>query len=520
MAADGPAAGPPFTADLGPGAPEAGAARQGCAAAGKESLAAAASVLCDLASQGCAVSADGEVRVTPALVAADVAGEKARIRRQELVRRDEQLAVPSVRKFVAGMERPRENRGAFVSVYSLMRDGRELRAALKGAAGNDPAALRAAVDPYVQVVVTGERDAHTGLLLSDVWRYFRHTWSNYYATTPGRTMQVLVRGRAARFHPVIGIAALSSAIVQIRERDDWIGWQPGRFLEALAAEPTDQMARWVTARLERGLAELYLDDLLEDGLYWPGIWESPAPDAAERLVKEAKARRQQHHRFARKTDFKSKAGKADDETWRLRAESDLFRSKRCLALADLLRMQAALRPFLWPRPTAGGLRRALDDAQGRKAIAGVLRRAKAESVGTEIADLAVCGAVAPYNAVLGGKLVSMLAVSPTVVRAYRDKYTGYQSEIASAMAGRPIRRPANLAFIGTTSLYGAGASQYNRIRVPAAVLGGTGDITYRVLGRSKAYGTSHLSAESVRALVGLSEQSQTGTRVNSISARA
>lgn len=499
--------------------PRVQAARRACAAAGKASLAAAGSVLCDLASQGWAVEAGDVVRVTPALAVADVAGEKERIRRQELVKRDEQLSVPSVRRFVTSMERPREYRGAFVSVFSLMRDGRELRAALEDVAAKaqqDPSSLRTAVDPYVQVVRPGERDQHTGLLLGDVWRYFRHTWTNYYATTPGRTMQLLVRDRAAPFHPVIGIAALSSAIVQIKERDDWIGWQPDKFLAALAARPTDRMARWVTARLDRALSELYLDDLVKDGLYWPDIWESPSADAIERLAKEAKARRQQHHRFARKADFKSRSGKGDDETWRLRAESDLFRSKRCLVLADLLRAHAGLHPFLWPTATANGLRKALEDPQGRRAIAGILRRAKGESVGTEMADLAVCGAVAPYNAILGGKLVGMLAASPTVVRAYRDKYSGYQSEIASAMAGRPIRRSANLAFIGTTSLYGAGASQYNRIKVPAGVLDGSADIVYRELGRSKSYGTSHLSAESVNALVRLSEQSQTGIRVNSI----
>ncbi len=43
-------------------------------------------------------------------------------------------------------------------------------------------------------------------------------------------MLLLVRDRAAPFHPVIGIAALGSAIVQIKERDDWIGWQSQAFV--------------------------------------------------------------------------------------------------------------------------------------------------------------------------------------------------------------------------------------------------------------------------------------------------
>jgi hypothetical protein len=475
--------------------------------------------LYDLASQGWDVETGDQVRVRPARSADGAAAEKQRVRRQEHLKRDEQLSRPSVRAFITGMERPREYRGEFVSIVSLMRDGRELRAALESAARSAPqdaSALRAAINPYIQVVAPGERCQYTGLLLTDIWRYFRHTWTNYYATTPGRTMPLLVRDRAAKFHPVIGIAALSSAIVQIRERDDWIGWQPETFLAGLTADPTVSMARWVTARLERSLSELHLTDLIQDGLYWPPLWDTPTSDAIDRLLKEAQARRRDHYRFVRQSDFKSKSGKADAATWELRAQTDLFRSKRCLALANLLRARAALQPFLWPRPTAEGLQNALGDQQARRAIAGILRRAKAESVGTEIADLAVCGAVAPYNAILGGKLVSMLAVSPATVRAYRDKYSGYHSEIASAMAGRPIQRRANLAFIGTTSLYGSGASQYNRIRIPADVLGGTTDIEFRQLGRSRSYGTSHLSGDSVAALVRLAEQSSAGARVNSI----
>ncbi|MGW6504286.1 Druantia anti-phage system protein DruA [Nonomuraea angiospora] len=494
------------------------AARRACVSAGQASLTAAAHVLCDLAGQGWAVRADGDVWVLPEASVDDPAGEKERIRRQELVKRNEQLSQPSVRRFVTAMEKPREFRGRFVSVFSLMRDGRELSAALEKAAtrsGSDPSTLRAVIDPYIQPVATGERCQHTGLLLTDIWRYFRHTWTNYYATTPGRTLALLVRDRAAPFHPVIGIAALSSAIVQISERDHWIGWQPGPFLAGLVHEPTARMACWVAGRLERGLSELYVDDLLQDGLYWPSLWDSPTPASIEQLVKEAEVRRRDHHRFVRRADFKSRS-KGDPAIWQQRAESDLFRSKRCLALADLLRARAALIPFLSPKPTSNGLRKALEDPQGKRAIVAILRRAKAESVGTEIADLAVCGAIAPYNAILGGKLVSMLAASPAAVRAYRDKYSGYESEIASAMAGRPIQRRTNLVFIGTTSLYGSGSSQYNRIRVPAEVLGGTADIRFRELGRSKSFGTSHLSAESVTALVRLAEQSKTGVRVNSI----
>jgi hypothetical protein len=491
--------------------------RQNVLANTDRGLAAAVHIVEDLADQGWTIriGEDGLVTVAPPDSEADPAAEKHRVQRQELLKRDEQLASPSVRRFITEMESPREFNGKFVSIFSVMRDGAEITEGLReirGRKGSDYTAWQTVIDPYVQVISNGDRCAHTGLRLGDIWRYFRHTWSNHYTSTPGRTMLILVRDRAAAFHPIIGIAALGSSIVQINERDQWIGWHPDQFLADITAKPTLRVARWVVRRLEQCAGELYVDDLLADGFYWPSLWTSPNAEAIDCLEQEAAACRTNHHRFVRRSDFRS----VGDGDWRERAESDLFRSKRCLVLAQLLRARMALAPFLYPNPTTRGLREALSDVGGRRAISSVLRRAKAESVGTEMADLTVCGAVAPYNSLLGGKLVSMLAVSPTVIRAYRERYAGYASEIASSMAGRPVTRRSHLVFVGTTSLYGSGSSQYNRLRIPADVLDSRAELSFRELGRSKSFGTSHLSRRSLAALLQLSEQSRNGVRVNSI----
>ena len=110
----------------------------------------------------------------------------------------------------------------------------------------------------------------------------------------------------------------------------------------------------------------------------------------------------------------------------------------------------------------------------------------------------------------------MLAVSPTVVHAYHERYGNYASLIASSMAGRPIRRRNNLVFVGTTSLYGVHSSQYNRLSLPPDLLGGRTGLRYQKLGRSRSFGTSHLSDATVRSLVTLAEQTHNGVRVNSI----
>jgi hypothetical protein len=78
-------------------------------------------------------------------------------------------------------------------------------------------------------------------------------------------------------------------------------------------------------------------------------------------------------------------------------------------------------------------------------------------------------------------------------------------------------RTSKLVLLGTTSLYGVGSSQYNRIKIPAERLGGKVEdvIRYEELGRSEAFGTSQYSEETVDALVDLVQQSD-AQRVNSI----
>ena len=498
----------------------------------------------DLVSQGWVlkVEEDGISARFPT-IETDPATDKERIRHQELIKRNEQLATPSVYRFIKRMELPREYNGRFVSIFNLMRDGRELADTLliKGATPE-------AISPYIQILSRNDRCEHTGLLLGDVWRYFRHTWTNHYTSTPGRTMRILVRDRAAPFHPVIGIAALGSAIVQIRERDKWIGWQPQKLIEHLDRNPGQKWEIWLMRRLDEGIDSIYLDDLIEDGLYWPALWHEPTEDGIDKLRREARARREYHTRFARKSDFKNLKDYNDISVWIKRARTDLFRSKRCSALADLLIARRDLLPYLSPSsnlsptsnlsstlnlagshsagsqsngshptgPSQTGLAAALKDRTARRTIGTILRRAKADAVGTEIADLTVCGALPPYNSLIGGKLISMLALSPTVIREYHRRYCDYASQIASSLAGRPVKRRSNLVYVGTTSLYGSHSSQYNRLRLPGDVLGASDDIVFRKLGRSKTYGTSQFSNATVEALVKLTEESKTGARVNSI----
>lgn len=126
--------------------------------------------------------------------------------------------------------------------------------------------------------------------------------------------------------------------------------------------------------------------------------------------------------------------------------------------------------------------------------------------------------MAPYNVLLGGKLVCLLLASPEVVEFYRNRYGKQASIIASSMKGEAVVRAPNLVLLATTSLYGVGSSQYNRLRVPLDEVGGKAGqrLEYAELGVSKGYGSYHFSQASVDYLEVFLGRAGDGRKVNSI----
>lgn len=487
-------------------------------------LQAAIRVLTDLACQcwSIRVRDDGTLQAKrPTVNGTNPHSEKARVRAQELVKRDEQLQEPAVRKFVLGMESSRPYKGRLVSVFSLFRDGRELAGALRKVRNAPPsqksAGLRTTVDPYLQFIDDASVCEHTGLRLGDIWRYFRHTWTNQYTSTPGRWMAFLVRDRAREFHPVMGIGAIGSPIVQIHERDAWIGWDAEAFFNSIPKTRPARLRAWLDNIVENAINELFIDDLLEESLLDRRDLAEPSLKLIDDLRSYGEDQRERHRDFVQLEEHRASSSN-DENQWKIRAKTHLYRSKRALSLAEMLQARIALRKLLGDNPRANSIRDLIADPDGRRAVRTVLRKAKADRVGIAMADITVCGAVEPYSQILVGKLVSMLAASPEVILAYRDRYEEQESEIASSMAGSPVVRTPHLVLLGTASLYGVGSSQYNRLRLSAKLLGGReGEyLRFHRLGKSEAYGTSQFSSGTVEALVALVEQTSEGQRVNNI----
>jgi hypothetical protein len=469
---------------------------------------AATSILSDLHRIGWSFLVSQGADASPRIVGhrPDSTGGRGTRRDQLLAARAEALDDPGIRAFVGKLEAEKRRGHIRSSIFSLVADGRELRGRLERAGPG-------AIDAYVQLVEEGALCEYTGLLLSDVWRYFRLTWTNPPRSIPARQMRLLIRDRMAPNHAVIGIAELSGAAVKVSARDQFLGWD-GQSLGEWWGEchPAEVLA-WASGMIRTAVAEIHTADFVNDGILTQATLEQP-DEASITCLRGIESFERTRHEYLPKLHL----GKTGDVArlslleLRERAETPLFRSKRAGRLASLLSLR---RSVLSAMEAAGP--EALQVLEATGAAKRLLRLAKSRTQGTAIADLTVCGAIAPYNHLAAGKLVAALAAGPSTVAAYRRRYAGSPSVIASSMAGRPIVRDANLVAISTTSLYGMRPSQYDRIAVPLSSGGTKGDLTYSYLGggegRTKGWGTFHVSARSVRAMEAWLQRRQDRRRV-------
>src|ERR1051326_129782 len=251
----------------------------------------ARSVVVDMAAQGWALEATDEVRLTsPQLDLTKPEKVKEQIRQWHLLERDAQLQEKSVMEFVRRMEQPILYKGGWHSITSVMRDGSELAKALRPIVSlqneqEREVALAGVIQPYLQLVESDVVCAHSGLKLTDIWRYFRHTWVNPYKSLPGRSMTVLIRDAAGPNHPVIGIGALGSSMAQQTQRDQWIGWDSEIFYQRLLEKPSRKLQAWLRVSLQRLIKSIYVEDFLRSRLVSPEQMRTPEARTIDRLIR-------------------------------------------------------------------------------------------------------------------------------------------------------------------------------------------------------------------------------------------
>ncbi|MDO8655513.1 MAG: DUF4338 domain-containing protein [bacterium] len=417
------------------------------------------------------------------------------------------------------MENPSVGGVPRLSISALIADGGRLAddlGTLAGLTGDVlEARLRDAISPYLELVTEGARCRFTGHRLGDIWRYFRFYWATPPENTPGRTLLYLVRDGAQPNHPILGIASLENSPLRLSARDDFLGWTKEAFYDeilALRAFPEKIRASFerLLVLLDTAIREIDLRDLcsLEDCI-------SPSEDAIARLsdivTVSVKEKGDALKRWRERIDIGDEGDtptQSDLGDVSVEFEDALYRRKRADALGRWLTAKRAIRALLDSTDFEEAWPAFLQAEMGQAAIWASLVGLKNRHVGTSILELNVCGAIPPYNDLLGGKLVALLALSPEVVRDYRVRYGDRPSEIASRMKGTDVIRPAELVFIGTTSLFKGGSSQYNRLTLPAGLFGpNSPEIRWRLLknerhprGETRGYGTLHISRTTLMAL--------------------
>ena len=455
---------------------------------------------------------------------------------------DEQKRHPAVLDFIAKMEG--EDRSGRRSVRLLMTDGAELAARLAPAReleGEERVeALNAAVQPYLQEADKSV-DPTTGRRLREIWRYFRYSWSIPQVPTPGRQLLYLVRDGAHPAHPVIGIAALNNCPLEMGERRErYIGWHFAAIVERFTAAAREGKAaleeevRWLELQLETSLAEID----------WTNLVTADEVEAPHDAVIRRLARRSQAFSKLRETVLREVAGSTrnpfeadlwddaaappvDDDILKLEpkasvdarmhiARKQLVAKKRALALSRLLSARLAIAEHREELTDPDCAPAVLEKDKVRSAVNIVLEALKGRRAGANLLEITTCGAIAPYNRILGGKLVALLMLSPQIGADYRHRYAS-PSIISSQMKNRRVTRDSTLVYLGTTSLYVHGSSQYNRLQLPAGTIAPDQEcIRYNAIGQTSGFGTIQFSSDTSRAIDAYLAHERDFREVNSV----
>lgn len=459
--------------------------------------------------------------------------QKAAIRASLSYERQAQLKKPSVQAFIRKMERTHIFKGQSVSIFSLFANGEELANDLTAVLNISQEKLRSeaicgVIQPYLQQVIPDVRCEYTGFLLNDIWRYIRYTWSIPYNATPGRNMFYLVRDAARSFHPIIGIAGLGSSLVQLTARDNVIGWTLSSMLNRInslqfTANDAQKIVYMLRSTLQASLADISTEDLdiSDTDLINPQEEVLIRLKAVAQDAREKRIALLQKHKSFNNQDATNKVSLFPDQLENT-AENihyneqqttyNLFKAKRSESLFWLLRAKAALDNNSSDIESVEGLRTFISNQSGKQVLQTLIRENKKRKVGINMMDIIVCGAIPPYNFMLGGKLVAMLMASPQVIYDYEQKYKHHISDIASKMKNDVVYKEPKLVFLGTTSLYHSGSSQYNRISIPLA--DGQNQLKYENYGKTLGFGSVHYSEETVEALKELQEYKNDARLIN------
>ncbi|MDC0966381.1 DUF4338 domain-containing protein [Alphaproteobacteria bacterium] len=424
-------------------------------------------------------------------------GEKTEdlVRSQLHARRDASLSEPSTQKFLNHMENPSAG-STRKSIKHLIHDGANLAKQLQ-TVRNGTKKLTDVINPILQLVSADEKDKATNNYLTDIWRYCRLTWSLEHQSIPGRQMAFLIRNAAQPNNPIMAIGSLASPVLQHKLRDDWVGWTYDSVLAAYATGKLKyrDVVETASTALDEAVEKLYIADLelSENSLKQPSFRDIYH---LETIADREKINRVEVLKSKTESDYRKKVipSEMDIDGILDRTKSPLFRSKRAGQLAKILKAKRFINKLDKSKNQYEATQMLFATTEGKSALGFAIGEIRTVGAASRIADLNVCGAIPPYNHLIGGKLAALSVFSDEMQKFYRLRYKNAESEIATFMAGKPITRPTNLEVITTTSLFGAKLGQYHGLhlkknRHPSLV----SDCHWERLGLTSGEGTFHFS---------------------------
>lgn len=388
-----------------------------------------------------------------------------------------QFDIESNKKFIIKMEKERIYEGEKISIKNLIGNKDELIDKIKAFKAGDKNDI---VEPYLQIV-EDKKDIYTGYNLKEIWRYFRYTWSIPYKNTPGRNIYYLIRDKGQKYNPIIGIAALGNCVINLTPRDNYIGWTIEEIKISLENVKHDNEKIIAQSKNKIELLKGFIDNEINE-IYYKDLltcneFNNPTQETIKKLVSI----------YNDIKDIPTKAKTNHGEINYLEeTQMILYKKKRSLELSKLFEAKLILGKL----NSEVNLLEIIDKSIYKKAINIALKANRKVKIGSNIMEIIVCGSIPPYNELLGGKLVSLMITSPVVIKDYRNRYKNQVSEIASRMKGEKIVRDSDLAFLGTTSLYSMGSSQYNRISMK---INDNFTLKYREIGKTEGYGSVFFS---------------------------
>jgi len=450
---------------------------------------------------------------------------KKRIRKGFEAVSNRQLADPTNREFIRRMEAQREFEGKTVSVLDVIDDGAELANELRRlAAEPSEKALEkvsAVICPELVECRGDEKCPYTGYRLQDIWRYFRHTWSLEYKLLPGRTMRMLVRNSARPNKPVIGIVLLASPTANLLSRDKWIGWTFDEVISGLLEQrwSAEDVGRKLFDAIKSAIKQIRTDDLVpRSALNHPKPEHFFALDQTVHKALQDRARDLELETADYLVDIRGlDKSKITNKQWKELSETSLFKKKRAEQLIPLLKALGTMKEYGFDKRPGTALYEALVEKDGKQAVQTALGEIKKVHLASEVADLSVCGAVAPYNMLIGGKLVTAVMASEEVREIYEQRYGKQVSEISSQIKGQRVQRSSDLKLLTTTALYGVGSNQYSSLTLRASKHPElASDVVWKKIDSSTGFTVTHISDETVQLMRTLGIKEYGRRRINSV----